>query len=258
MDYKQKLALYKKDILGISKAGEFNYKGTVYSRDYILPICEADKNIMIQKSGYKYLSSNVIELNKKFSGSPIKIRLHRYWYHLNSSQILALNYFYEFLNDRKKLNTLLKFLGISETAVEARLEYELNDKSEIDVVIKLENSKYVFIEIKYSESEFGPASSKTTDYLSRKELFYSAVETSFDDYKKHYQFVRNIILGVDGNYSVFLVPRFNKRIINDYSKSFETISNAEDFNTRLVFWEDLLDAIQNEDVNEKYFTGVTE
>lgn len=258
MDYIEKLANYKKNVLKIYEDGKFNYKGIIYPKKYILPMNQADKNIMVEKSEYKYLSSNIIELNKKFEEKPIKLSLHRYWYHLNSSQILALNYFFDFLNDKKKLNHLLDFLKIQERAIEATLEYEMHDKSEIDVAIKLENGKFVFIEVKYSESEFGPASSKKTDYASRKEQYYSSVGISFHDFMRHYQFVRNIVLGVDGNYSVFLVPRFNRSITTDYNKSLNAISNADNFDVRLVFWEDLLDYIQNTDVNEKYFTGINE
>lgn len=257
MDCKEKLALYKKDSLKVFEDGDYKHKGLVLKKDYILPMDELNKNIMIDKNSYKFATKSLIILSKNFNGLPIKIRLHRYWYHLNSSQILTLNYFYGFLNNIEKLNQLLKFFEICETAIDATLEYRINEKSEIDVAIKLENGKFVYIEIKYSEHYFGTATYKNTDYASRKENHYSLVNISLKNFKKHYQFVRNIVLGVEGNYSVFLVPKFNKSIINNYYRSIDTVSNADKFNTRLKYWEDLLSIIKNDQVNEKYFLDVT-
>jgi hypothetical protein len=79
---------------------------------------------------------------------------------------------------------------------------------------------------------------------------------SFEDFKKHYQFARNVILGVNGNYSVFLVPQFNDKIVEDFGICSRTILNATSFNYKLMFWEDLLNVIPNPGVQEKYFDGV--
>lgn len=257
MDSKSKLALYKKNILKVLEDGEFNHQGTIHKKNYVLPISEAWKNIMLDVQSYKFVKTSILQLDKRFQGKPIQIKLHRYWYHLNSSQILALNYFYEFLGDLHKLNLLLRFLGIDEKALEATLEYPLDDKSEIDFAIKLCNGKYVYFEVKYSESEFGNASSYRTNYLKRQETLYSKLEMSFEDFKKHYQFARNIIIGDDGSYSVFLVPKFNDKISVDYEKCSRSIINAASFNFRIVYWEDLLSILPNIKVQEKYFEGIT-
>ena len=257
MDSKTKLALYKVNKLKISEDGEFNHKGTIHLKNYVLPIDEAWKNIMLDVDSYKFDKSNILELDKNFEGKPIQIKLHQFWYHLNSSQILALNYFYDFLGNLNRLNLFLSFLGIEEKAVESTLEFPLEDKSEIDFAIKLENGKHVYVEVKYSEKEFGPASSKKTDYLKRQKTLYSKLEMSFEDFKKHYQFARNIILGVNGNYSVFLVPQFNEKIIENFEKCSRSILNATSFNYKLKFWEDLLNVIPNPRVQEKYFDGVS-
>lgn len=257
MDSKSKLALYKRNILNVLEDGEFNYRGQIYKKDYILPKTEASKNIMLDDHSYKFIKPTIIQLDKSFQATPIEIKLHRYWYHLNSSQILTLNYFYDFLGNIEKLNFLLRYIGINENALEATVEYSLDDKSEIDFAISLCNGKCVYFEVKYSETEFGAATNKTTDYLNRQNTLYSKLEMSFEDFKKHYQFARNVILGVDGNYSVFLVPKFNDKIFADYGKCRKSLINVDSFNFRLIFWEDLLTTLSNKKVQEKYFEDVS-
>ena len=257
MECNKKLANYKKNVLGVNQAGIFKYKGKEYLKDYILPKEQSKLNFMIDDNSHKFLSKNLIQLDKNYDDKPIQIRLHRYWHHLNSSQILSLNYFYDFIENLEKLNKLLKFLGINELAHEATLEYGIYDKTEVDFVIKLKSGKFVYIEVKYSEKEFGPASSKTTDYKKRKEQFYSKADIGFNNFKKHYQFIRNVILGVDGNYSVFLVPMFNDKIIKDYYKAVESLKNFNDFSVSLVKWEDLLKVVADDAIEYKYFKDVT-
>lgn len=256
MDCKSKLSIYKRNVMNVLEDGDFNHYGKILKKSYILPVHVAHKNIMIDVQAYKFIRNNTIQLDKCFEGKPITIKLHRYWYHLNSSQLLTINYFYDFIENIKLLNSLLCFLGINERAKEATLEYSLVDQSEIDFVIKLENDKFVYFEVKYSELEFGSASSTKTDYKKRQVERYSKVSMGFEDFKKHYQFARNIILGENGSYSVFLVPKFNDKIIFDYNRCSKSVLNADLFNYRMVFWEDLLVTFPNERIHEKYFADI--
>lgn len=250
------LGYYKNQILGVSEKGIFLYRGKSYEYDYILPKKKALLNLQIPSTDYSLYKKNGLSLHKTFQKKPINIALHRYWYHLNSSQVLAINFFFDFIGDRARLDSLLHYLGIPEEADEATYECGVSEKTQIDFAISLKSGKYVYFEIKYTESSFGAANSKKTDYLDRKSRLYSSIHIADDQYLKRYQFIRNVILGKDGNYSVFLMPKFNKMINKDYFEASKTVENISDFKHIMVFWEDLLSVFPNERVFEKYFQDV--
>ncbi len=122
---------------------------------------------------------------------------------------------------------------------------------------KYRNMEYghIFFEIKYTEREFGSATSKSADYTEIKRRFHGGAEISYADYLKSYQLVRNVCLSPKGgaNHTVFLVPKENRSINHHYDNGLSSIANIERFNVQRLFWEDLLEKIPDGSVFEKYF-----
>src|SRR5437016_2505270 len=81
------LVTYKRDRLGITQSGTFRYRGREITRAHILPRELRWLNVLesIRAEVRAYISANH------------RLRLHRYFHHLNSSQAVALNLFYPFL-----------------------------------------------------------------------------------------------------------------------------------------------------------------
>lgn len=247
---KRHLGEYKEQQLGIKSSGCWN--GVSYS--HILPDAGGTKNILINPNCYK-INKSLLTLE----GHKRDIKLHQGWKHLNSSQILCVSYFYEYINCPQKLNELLKYLGINESAKNGEFEYivKSGDKSNIDFVINLTNGKKVYFEIKYTESEFGTTSKKTPDetYCEIFKKHHSDIKISFENYKKHYQLVRNASLAGNGNYTVFLIPQKNETLISQLSDFELCVDNYNQIksNLRIVYWEDLLKNFPNNEIYKKYF-----
>ncbi len=240
------LESYKNNVLGVRDNG--TYRGKEYG--HILPKKFEGLNLGLPESEYE-LEGSILKLK---GCSPIK--LHKDWHHLNSSQILCIAYFYDFISDRAKLQKLIStVLNINAQAECADFEYVTQDGSNIDFVVKLANGGMVYFEIKYTELEFGAASSATADYQEIREKYHSAVEISDIDYRSQYQLVRNISLSPSqsDNYTVFLLPRANASVNEKYEKGINSIVNIKDFHVQRLYWEDLLEQIPNESVFKKYF-----
>ena len=243
---REHLTEYKNNVLGVLDCGIYRNK----KYGHILPDKFETLNIGLPKSEYQ-LEGSLLKLND----CPA-IKLHMDWRHLNSSQILCIAYFYSFINDKEKLQKLVTdVLKIDSEVNSAEFEYVTPDGSNIDFVVHLKNGGHVFFEIKYTEREFGSATSKTADYMGIKKKFYANVKISDEDYLKNYQLVRNICLSPKGgnNYTVFLVPKDNGSINYHYNHGIPTIANINKFNVQRLYWEDLLEQLPDNTVFEKYF-----
>ena len=243
---REHLTDYKHTILGVNDCG--TYRNKKYG--HILPNEYEALNIGLVPSAYK-LEGSLLRLN----GCPA-IKLHMDWRHMNSSQILCIAYFYSFIDDKNKLQKLVtNVLKIDSEVDGAEFEYITPDGSNIDFVVHLKNGGHIFFEIKYTEREFGSATSKTADYTEIKKKFHSNIEISDAHYLKNYQLVRNICLSPKGgnNYTVFLVPKDNGSINYHYEHGTPTIANINKFNVQRLYWEDLIQQIPDNTVFEKYF-----
>ena len=82
------LSKYAKDALRVKEDGIYKYRGKEYSKDYILPKDSEELNL-IKPFNTKL---DLLELKEKYN-------LHNYYYHLNSSQIMAFNYFLPYMDN---------------------------------------------------------------------------------------------------------------------------------------------------------------
>ena len=240
------LEWYKNIVLGVHSNG--TYRGHEYG--HILTQEHGALNLGLPESEYTLSGSTL-----KLKGCPT-LKLHMDWRHMNSSQILCISYFYDFISDKNKLQKLVSSsLNIDAKVVSAAFEYITQDGSNIDFVVNLENGGKVYFEIKYTESEFGPASSKNADYQMIRERYHSSIEINDTDYRRQYQLVRNVCLspGNSNNHTVFLLPRANSSINTKYEKGIKSIRNVNEFHVQRLYWEDLIEQIHNETVFKKYF-----
>jgi len=72
---------YKRLHLGISEPGVFRYRGRDVPHDHILPLKDASQNLLKEAK----------PILKKYGS---KLKLHKYFHRLNSSQAFALNLFF--------------------------------------------------------------------------------------------------------------------------------------------------------------------
>jgi hypothetical protein len=238
---------YKNNVLGISEKGFYRKK----AYGHILPEGKGFLNISLPASEYT-VNGSLLELQ-----GCLPIKLHIDWRHMNSSQILCVCYFYSFIKDKIKLQKLVtEVLKINSAVKSAEFEYVIkSDKTNVDFVVHLENEGDIFFEIKYTEREFGTATSPKADYMKIKNDFHSSVNINNEDYLKHYQLIRNICLSPKSgkNHTVFVLPKSNSSINESYKSGISSISNTKDFNIQCIYWEDLLEQIPDSIVFDKYF-----
>lgn len=246
----EELSTYKEQVLGISDNGDF--RGKEYS--HILP---KDK-----------LTCNFL--------SQVKIpdtSFHIYAHHLNSSQVMCINFFEPLLCDdgRELLHKILYFslgekLPKNGKIIENTFEKVLDSKegTNFDFYLKYSTGEQIFFEIKYTESEFGKITNNTNDIdkYERKwnEIYSKHLEKSYylkdcqqDIFYKDYQINRNIsYLQSEKDFLVFLFPKENSNLVKEINNRQGDFS----FCNRLIFpyfWGDIIDNALTYTKDTKYF-----
>ncbi|MCB1204416.1 MAG: hypothetical protein KDN18_09165 [Verrucomicrobiae bacterium] len=155
------------------------------------------------------------------------IRLHRDFGHLNSSQALAFNLFFPLLPRSEsnlpwaapqRIAETLGFPTLTHAAFERIINQE--ERTNLDWWGEMEDGGQIFCEVKFTESGFGMASSKATNYGTRRDEIYRPMLEGvikpglLDDllwFRAHYQILRNLAhLAVgphpDRNRVLFVLP----------------------------------------------------
>lgn len=241
------LEKYNRFVLKNNRTGE--YRGHSYS--HVLPNDLRHKNFLIPLNEIKFSGPYLEFLN--IDNCPIK--LHSYGTHLNSSQVLCINFFYEFIKDKNKLQKLVDYFNIGKQKVEsACFEYGLCDESEIDFCILLNNKKRLYCEIKYKETFGGVLDKKNPKYPIKKKVFYKDADISFDHFCDDYQFIRNVCAAKrDDSWAIFIFPKRNELALEHYNECVNHLKNRRDFKFKAIYWEDLIKAFPNKKVKDKYF-----
>jgi hypothetical protein len=209
------LADYKRRRLGVQRSGEFQTKKAVVTRPHILPRDLYLLNILepIRAELALYLARHK------------RIKLHKYFHHLNSSQALAFNLFFPFLTEggaaAEALLTALGVPGRGGGADEWCFEY-VPDKTEntnVDVAWRARGEGWTLCEVKLSEREFGSAEPDARHRRKLEQIYEprlrNLVDRRFlelDAFVARYQLLRNMSLltqpGADR--LVVLLPRANE------------------------------------------------
>ncbi len=216
------LATYKINILKIPQNGE--YRGKSYA--HILP--------------KENLKSNFLEGVTIL----IDIHLHMYAHHLNSSQVMCINFFQPLIcnNDGKALLlTILEKTGAINLPQNARIEevsfekvFCSNEDTNFDFYIKLVTGEQVFFEIKYTEDGFGkihPDKNNPTKYQDKWGNIYKnhisssllLKEINQNDFYANYQIWRNVsFIKKESDYVVFIFPFENEKALKEIQNTVET------------------------------------
>jgi hypothetical protein len=100
------LVRYKHTVLGIIEPGTFRYRGRDIPKAHVLPIEHTWANLLEPAQS---LVEDYLRLNPR-------VRLHRYFHQLNSSQAFAFNLFFPFLSgDALASAALLRAFGQEES-----------------------------------------------------------------------------------------------------------------------------------------------
>ena len=197
-------------------------------------------------------------LRGKLSGK--KFSFHKGATHLNSSQVLCINFFNKFFDNEQSEGLLLQILRASgldiadgEHIEDATLEYEPDSKerTNFDFYLQLASDRHISFEVKYTESEFGgisPDRKNPNKYAVKwQDIYLSMVAKSpylggyCDEnlFYKHYQIHRNIVYAKNNDIVVFLTPRLNHALDEErrYIDGFCTP------NIRNLYWEDIVSVV---------------
>ena len=185
-----------------------------------------------------------------------EIKYHQGASHLNSSQVMCINFFKKFFEREEYEGYLLAVLQCCGVSIEgykienAVFEYEPDHEegTNFDFYLILEDGKRISFECKYTETEFGSISSdkRDPDKYNRKwdHIYKNLIANStflFTDKKefyRHYQINRNIVYADSRDYVLFLTPRANdaKGICDGRAY----IDNMENQHIRNIYWEDII------------------
>ncbi|MFY9282817.1 MAG: hypothetical protein WAO56_01725 [Miniphocaeibacter sp.] len=152
--------------------------------------------------------------------------------HLNSSQVMGMNFFLPLLENRDILNRVVeKIIGKEEGTLTDLVTVDFehrcgqDEKTEIDLFLEYANGIRIFFEMKYSENGYGIFSGFNRDEvwdnkysnfianslylknLTKEEFFYD------------YQINRNIgMINSLKDYAVFILPYDNESLIKEITK----------------------------------------
>lgn len=205
---KKHLANYKIQRLGVRENGTFKHRGKTYTRRHILPL--ALRWLNVPEPFRREIHEYVLKL---------RIRPHRFFHHLNSSQAFAFAIFYPYLSGDKK--ALEDALGV-EPIEHWKFEYvpDVVEGTNVDVWWRSANKAETFCEVKLSENEFGTAEDDSR-HVHKLERIYRPVLREHvssplldpPSFFKNYQILRNLWLaarrGHEKDQVLFLLPRAN-------------------------------------------------
>jgi hypothetical protein len=243
------LSKYKVDQLGVEEKGIFPFRGKNISMAHILPVRHHQLNILEE---YR---------SRFFSSDYGRIKLHRFFHHLNSSQAMCINLFYPLVAEGK-LDPVTKFLGIP-SAVDLtpcfEKESEVEDavrRTSFDFYIRYSETQELFFEVKYTEEGFGKARSDEEHKRKFKDTYRSLVEGSAyltdicrDEqfFLNHYQVLRNLVHISETRQVVFLFPAANSGVAKEADDAYEKfLTDAGRTKVKIVRLENLIAFIESE------------
>lgn len=237
------LEKYKINSLGITEKYCKKYKrrnsDEYFSVKYghILPKDKTDKNLM---DGVAF---------------PDGADIHKDAHHLNSSQIMCINFFAHLIETESGKKILLEWIGqrlgislcngveIAEASFE-KVFFE-NEGTNFDFYIKLSDGKNIYFEIKYTENGFGKANGKSDSYTAKwRDVYAPMIAESLylkdidkDSFLKNYQINRNVAyIKNENDFCVFLYPFENGSLE-------EEMKNICYKNIRKVDWDDAVQTV---------------
>ena len=261
------LSKYARDSLKIEKAGIYKHGGKEYEKGYILPR-DREELSLIKPFNTKLTLS---ELKESYS-------FHNCYYHLNSSQMMAFNYFLPYKNnnfleaDFDNLSEILsRLIGHKISIKNFQLEKEsdlesiylkddearkLGGNTTFDIFLTCKDNIDISVEIKYTEYGFGKSGISNDRHKKKFSLCYERciIENDIGNYideryltedffLKNYQLMRNLIhLYKENQIIIFLYPKQNIKVDNEAKMIKDIIVNSEALDrVKIIYWENLME-----------------
>lgn len=241
------MSKYKKDFLGITQRGIYQNSPKDYG--HILP-----KPMVLNEVPIFNLLPTIDVKNEVLNKQQIKY--HQYAHHLNSSQLMCINFFLPIIKDKILLDILSSITTINlhddmQTEVaEFEKTFKGKDDTNFDFYIKLSTGENIYFEIKYTELDFGgncfekgklrEQYEKKYNTFYKNELKGSLMNSiSGEEFFKNYQINRNLsYIKNQNDYVVFIVPfdseDLHKKLIDVVNKNTNIKSNI-----MIIDWKEL-------------------
>lgn len=243
---KAHLSNYKEDVLKIK--GKGTYRGREYA--HILPNRDFRQNII-----QPYLDSF-------FSSKYAKVKFHKGFSHLNSSQALCINFFFPLIHEEAHL-ALIRALGVKVTPPINEPEFEKSSNIEntdsrrtsFDFYFQSSRNEQVFVEVKYTENGFGAAKNDFEHREKFKKTYLPLLERSsflIDEcrerefFLKHYQILRNLVHIGGQSEVVLLFPKRNETVAKHAEAAQKFLNQNGQNKLHIVFLEDAVKFLQKE------------
>jgi hypothetical protein len=242
------LSQYKIEVLKICEPGVYRYRNADKEKSHVLPLEKADCNLLELVRPY-------LRDLKDTKGS--KLKKHRYFHHLNSSQALAINLFQPFLtapNRRALLARLLKLRAPLNRAGFEHVPDEL-EGTNVDFFAEGKDGEGLLIEVKFTEREFGKAKDDARHREKYEKFYREPLKATTDlndeemaEFFSAYQFFRNAIHAGSKTHVPshvwFLVPRENKAVREAAKKYSQRLKSEIVARVQVIELEKLLDEIE--------------
>ncbi|WP_066894844.1 PGN_0703 family putative restriction endonuclease [Clostridium nigeriense] len=241
----QHMESYKKNFLGITKRGI--YKNSPKDYGHILPKTKEENGIPI----YNLLPS--IDIKDEILK---EIKYHEYAHHLNSSQLMCINFFLPITKDKILLKLLkqvtnLNFSSDSEIKeIAFEKSFSKRDSTNFDLYIEISTGEKIYLEIKYTEQDFG-GNCYDNGILKEKyenkynDYYEKCIQDSLMDIKgkeeffRDYQINRNISYIKDKNdYVIFILPFDSEDLLNEVKNIVRKNISLEN-QVKIVDWKEL-------------------
>lgn len=239
------LAEYKITRLGIEAPGVFRYRGRNVERAHILPLQNADLNLL----------DHARPIIQAFLSKHPGVKPHRFSHHLNSSQTFAFNLFFPYFEGGSVAATsLLRALGMGAalSAWEPEAIPDANEGTNIDVLWGTTDGIETLCEVKLSESSFGKAEANQRRLEKYRNIYLPVLQDhlkpqflTLDIFLNAYQFMRNVwhLALSDQAQLIFLLPRANITLWAKLKVLIEGVLPTTSQRIRAVAIEDVLAAL---------------
>lgn len=242
----QHLGVYRREQLGVIDPGVFRYRGQDMKVEHVLP----------KEHGWLNIPSETRSVVQAYVARR-KLRLHRYFHHLNSSQAFALSLFVPYFEGAAEASTaLLAALGQRSTleSWEAEAIPDPAEATNLDARWSTSDGVETFCEVKLTEAEFGTASDDAVHRAKLESIYAPRLSGVVDpsllaprEFFKAYQILRNLwhAAGSQTARLVFIYPRQHTVLTRALSPVLEKVSPSLRNRVRVVYVEDVLDALRD-------------
>ena len=250
------LTQYKRDVLGVEEDGVWVMKNE--TRPHLLPISEMWLNILplIRDDFREY-----------FACADPKLKLHRDFHHLNSSQAMGFNLFFPIIRSEEWDRLLKAILCSNEQVLGHKFEHVPDpiEFTNLDFWMKRADSSEVHIEVKLTETAFGRVSPTSEVHLEKLKNTYRnrldgkiGSDASDAVLLEHYQLMR-IVSGLNlsrSDEAVVIAPAANVSIRRQFNLFQDRLLPSIASRVRLVALESVVAALtESEIVKQAEFAG---